>query len=238
MSTELGRLWTLHGLDEEVVAIDAELAKFPEQRRALTAKVTEARGRLDANTTGAAAMVKLRRDLERQIEGVDIEERKFLSQQAAVKSNDAFQALTHEIAGARQRRSDLETRVLSLMDDEERAAKARPAIAQELADAEQAFAAREQSIAADEGALRARRGGLEARREANIAALEPATRPRYERAHQSRGGRAVVAILKGACGGCFRSLPPQVMMEAKKRDRVLICDGCGRLLMLPPDPVE
>ena len=27
----------------------------------------------------------------------------------------------------------------------------------------------------------------------------------------------------------------ETVMEAKKRDRVLICDGCGRLLVLPPD---
>ena len=29
--------------------------------------------------------------------------------------------------------------------------------------------------------------------------------------------------------------PPQVLQEARKRDRLLICEGCGRLLLLPPE---
>jgi len=41
-------------------------------------------------------------------------------------------------------------------------------------------------------------------------------------------------IVKGACGGCFRAQPPQVLQEARRRDRMLSCDGCGRLMVLPP----
>jgi len=45
----------------------------------------------------------------------------------------------------------------------------------------------------------------------------------------------VVAIVKGACGGCFRAQPPQVLQEARRGDRLLACDGCGRLLIWPPE---
>ena len=76
---------------------------------------------------------------------------------------------------------------------------------------------------------------IEARREKHIAGLPPGTRSRYERIVQSRDGRAVVAILKGACGGCFRNQPPQVLQEARRRDRLLVCEGCGRLVIWPPD---
>ena len=49
-------------------------------------------------------------------------------------------------------------------------------------------------------------------------------------------GRAVVPILpKGACGGCFRGQPPQVLQEARRGDRVLLCDGCGRMMVWPPE---
>jgi predicted nucleic acid-binding Zn-ribbon protein len=235
VTTDLDRLWTLHGLDEEVAALDAELAKYPEQRRALANKVAAARARLDANQATAIALLKQRRDAEREIEAADALEKKFLGQQGAVKTNVEFQALTHEIAGARAKRSDIETRVLMIMDDEEKTSTARPVLERELAAAEAELADREQAIGAEEGVAQARRGALEARREANIAALEPASRQRYERAFQARGGRAVVPIVKGACGGCYRTLPPQALMEARKRDRLLTCDGCGRLLVLPPD---
>jgi predicted nucleic acid-binding Zn-ribbon protein len=45
----------------------------------------------------------------------------------------------------------------------------------------------------------------------------------------------VVPIVKTACGGCFRTQPPQVLQEARRHDRVLVCDGCGRLLVMPPE---
>lgn len=65
--------------------------------------------------------------------------------------------------------------------------------------------------------------------------LEPTARSRYEKIRASRGGRAVVAITNGACGGCARTLTPHAQQDARKRDRLLVCDGCGRLLLLPPD---
>jgi predicted nucleic acid-binding Zn-ribbon protein len=91
------------------------------------------------------------------------------------------------------------------------------------------------SIEAEEAVVRSQFDALSARRDVHISALAPATRQRYERAHGSRGGRAVVPIMKGACGGCFRAQPPQALNEARKRDRLLSCDGCGRILVLPPD---
>ncbi|TMQ68855.1 MAG: hypothetical protein E6K80_13650 [Candidatus Eisenbacteria bacterium] len=65
--------------------------------------------------------------------------------------------------------------------------------------------------------------------------LPATTRSRYERIRQSRDGRAVVPIVKGSCGGCFRGQPPQMLQEARRGDRALICDGCGRILIWPPE---
>jgi len=232
---ELDRLWKLRALDEEVAALDQRLARLPEQRQALESSVATARARLEAHASALAAMQKRRRELEREIEGIDAQEKRFLSQQAAVKTNAEYQALTHEITACKVKRSDLETQVLSLMEDEERSSAARPPLERELAAADAERAERTRAIAAEETAARAQRAALEARRERQLEGLNAATRQRYERVRTSRGGRAVVPIVKGACGGCYRAQPPQVLMEAKKRDRLLVCDGCGRILVLPPD---
>jgi predicted nucleic acid-binding Zn-ribbon protein len=59
---------------------------------------------------------------------------------------------------------------------------------------------------------------------------------RYEKLRAGRAGRAVAAVENGACGGCHRGLPPAILQEARRREKLLVCDGCGRLLMLPPEP--
>ena len=151
-----------------------------------------------------------------------------------MKKNEEYTALLHEIGATKQRRSDLETDVLLRMEGEEREQRERPALEQALKGAEQEAAARRSELDAEEAAERRKLDALEARREANVSQLPPATRARYERVHASRDGRAVVPIVKGACGGCYRGQPPQILQEARRRDRTLSCEGCGRLIVWPP----
>ena len=48
---------------------------------------------------------------------------------------------------------------------------------------------------------------------------------------QQRGGIAAVPVKKGACGGCFRQLSPQLLVEARRTDKLLRCENCGRMLI-------
>jgi hypothetical protein len=235
MSGEIDHLWTLHGLDEQLAALNAKLAGFPAQKQSLERHVDEEKTRLEALKKQLADQQLKRRAIEKDIEDATVQERKFASQLPAVKKNEEYQALLHEIAGSKSKRSDLETGVLESLEEEERLAGARPKIEAALKAAE---AERAQQLASiDQAETDARTGALkiDEARAVEIAGLTAPTRARYERVFSSRDGRAVVAILKGACGGCFRGQPPQVLQEARKRDRLLICENCGRLLVLPPE---
>ncbi len=235
MSDEIDRLWTLRGLDEEALVLQAVVARFPEQRRELESRVHDARARLEQAKLRLAELQKQRRDLERQANAIAEEERKYQTQLFSVKKNEEYTALLHEIEATKQRRSDLETEVLVRMDEEEREQKARPGHEEALRGTEREAAERTRVLEGEEAAEREKLGVIEARREANLAQLPLPTRARYERVRASRDGRAVVAIVKGACGGCYRAQPPHVLQEARRRDRVLSCDGCGRLLVWPPE---
>ena len=237
MSDEIDRLWTLHGLDEEVHGIRAELARFPEQRRELERRVAEARAKLEHARAHLGELQKGRRDLERDANALAEQERKFQAQLPAIKKNEEYTALLHEIEATRRKRSDLETEILVRMDGEEQEQRERPALERALQAAEQEAAVRARALDAAEAEENRKLAALEARREANFGGLPATTRARYERVHASRDGRAVVPILKGACGGCFRQQPPQMLQEARRRDHPLSCEGCGRLIVWPPGDV-
>lgn len=234
MSAELDALWRLSELDERVLAAREKLAKYPEQRRALESRASGEKARLEAHKQSVADLQKKRRDLEREIESVTQTQRKYEAQQPSVKTNDEYQALSHQINGCKDKRSELETQVLMQMEAEDRLASERPAIEAALKRAEGERDAQAALVAREEAVENEALAAIEAQRGEAMAALAPATRSRYERIHGSKDGRAVVALVKNACGGCFRSQPPQVIQEAKKRDRVLLCDGCGRILLFPP----
>jgi predicted nucleic acid-binding Zn-ribbon protein len=235
MSEELDHLWALKDLDERANVLKAALKRFPEQRATLERAVAEQSAKLERHKSHAGANQMKRRELEREIEALTTQERKFLGQTSAVKKNEEYRALLDEIAGVKRKRSDLETEVLMTFEADERLSGDRAAAERALQSAQREAAERTKQIDAEENADRARLEAIEARRATHIGALPPATRARYERIAQSRDGRAVMAILKGACGGCFRNQPPQLLQDARRRDRLLVCEGCGRLLVWPPE---
>jgi len=235
VSNEIDLLWTLRGLDEELVVLNAALQRFPGERMTIEQRLAGERARLAAAKARFVELEKKRRVTEQEIAAVTETERKFQGQLPLVKKNEEYKALQHEIDGARARRSDLETDVLGQLEAEDREMAERPALERAVAVAEQEAKTRLESIAAEERVDRERVAGFETERQALVSQLAPALRGRYERIRASLDGRALVPIAKGACGGCYRGQPPQVIQEARKRDRVLICDGCGRMLLWPPE---
>lgn len=46
-----------------------------------------------------------------------------------------------------------------------------------------------------------------------------------------RNGLSVVAISRGACGGCFNRIPPQMQIEIGQMKKIIACEHCGRVLI-------
>lgn len=235
MTDEITRLWAIRGLDDQLAVLRTELARFPTLRKDLQQRVTMEQSRLEELKASTAAAQLKRRQREKDIETASAEERKFQSQLPAVKKNEEYTALLHEIAGAKARRSELETEVLLCMEEEDQIQAQRPVIERSLKDAERESAERGAAIDRDESGHQQKIAALDAERAELLTGVTGSVRARYDRVHASRDGRAVVAILKDACGGCYRSLPPQMLQEARRGDRVIHCEGCGRMLIWPPE---
>ena len=68
-------------------------------------------------------------------------------------------------------------------------------------------------------------------REHLVARLPAQLRSRYERIRRSKGDMAVVGLEQGACGGCGYQLPPQKIVEVQRAEHLVVCEGCGRILV-------
>jgi uncharacterized protein len=236
VTEELQALWSLHELDEQLVVAQEALAKHPEERKSIEKHLTQERTHLERHKQAVHDHQLKHRELEKDISALEAEERKYASQLPMVKKNEEYQALLHQISLTKTKRSERETDLLMRMEEETRLASQGPTIERALKQAEQETAGRMAAIAAEEQREKDAVEGLQARRRELMTHLPANTKSRYERIHGSRGGRAVVPILpKGACGGCFRGQPPQVLQEARRGDRVLLCDGCGRMMIWPPE---
>jgi hypothetical protein len=46
-----------------------------------------------------------------------------------------------------------------------------------------------------------------------------------------RNGLAVATVARGACGGCFNRIPPQIQIEIGVMKKIIACEHCGRVLV-------
>ena len=235
MNDELLQHWALRSLDDEAARLASELGRLPALRRTHEARVAAARRALAACDGLEASASQKRRALERDIATFDAQEKRFEQQLAAVTDQKQFEAVQHEIAAVRAKRSDIETTALEQLEIEERSTAERPSLLTTLDRATQDAANANAAWDAEEEGSRERTAELDAQREAIAANLASAARSAYLRLRGARDGRAIAAIENGACGACFHSLSPHAAQEARKRERLLSCDGCGRLLLLAPE---
>jgi hypothetical protein len=72
---------------------------------------------------------------------------------------------------------------------------------------------------------------LTAERERLASSVEARLLRKYEGIAAQEGGRGMVAILAGFCGGCHNNVPPQFVSRIRA-GRVVTCERCHRILYL------
>ncbi|MBQ0029727.1 MAG: C4-type zinc ribbon domain-containing protein [Paludibacteraceae bacterium] len=47
----------------------------------------------------------------------------------------------------------------------------------------------------------------------------------------ARNGLAVVRVTRDACGGCHNQIPPQRRIDIAQRNKIIVCEYCGRIMV-------
>jgi predicted nucleic acid-binding Zn-ribbon protein len=234
MNEDLRLLWSLQEEDTRLRELGAGLARIPGQLRVLEERLTAERGALDQAVARIKQVQLDRRAREKEIESFAEQERKFQQQLFQVKTNQEYQALLHEIEAVKQKRSQIETQVLEGLEEEERLAGSKAEHERAAAEARRLGEGRRAELLAEQARLEEQAARVRAARDELTSRLRPNLRARYERIHAALDGLAVVPVVRNACGGCMRQLPPQRVQEARLQEMVVVCDGCGRIVLWPP----
>lgn len=73
---------------------------------------------------------------------------------------------------------------------------------------------------------------LQADRAVAFAKIDERFQIAYTRVRGSvRNGIAVAPILRGSCGGCFASIPPQRQSDIRQHMKIIDCENCGRIIV-------
>jgi predicted nucleic acid-binding Zn-ribbon protein len=224
-------LLKLQKIDDEIDALKAEEESIPDKKQEIEEGLKAIEMRVKQAQDESLGLAKARKDLEIQLEANNETMNKFQSQLYQVKSNREYEALQHEINDLKEKSSGLEDKILETLERTEQLSKQirqeEDALKHEGESAEKQQSELDQQLRE----LKDRIAVKSDERVRLVADLEPKLLKQYERIRKSKGGIAVTSVENGACGGCFRRIPPHEMQNLKKDDRILTCEGCGRIII-------
>lgn len=217
--------------------LELAIRRFEE---AIAAKPHELDPLIHALDEARASATQHRKDLEaldrqrRQLESAMTEEQSNLQKAQRklleVKTNREYAAMLAEIEAFKQKISGHEDAVLQLLELTELRKQELQELDQQIKGEEQRLTEGRRQNAAELTILQNTMAARRQTREETMQQLERPLTDLYQRLLNSRKGLAVVGIKNGTCQGCFLALPPQLIQEVRRNDRVLTCSHCHRIL--------
>jgi uncharacterized protein len=230
MHSDLEHLIRLQQLD--LAAEDARhlIATVPERSGALDAQLDAARSALADARARKAANEAERRTVEKDRAAVKVRRSKYADQTMEVKTNREFHALQKEIEVADQEIGRFDDRDLELMLEADEIGAAMRAADQALKQAEQRVAAERRALEQESREAVAALGRIADERRELVAHVTPSVLHTFEQLASHRRGLAMAEAKDGLCAVCHVRLRPQVYSEARRNDRIVQCESCGRIL--------
>lgn len=149
----------------------------------------------------------------------------------AIKTNKEYDALVSEIDQLKNDISNLETRGLELLEIIESREEELKGLEEKVKGIKDVNGNQIDSLQEQIDSVGGKIDSKAIERKSIVDNITKRAMSVYERIRKGKGGAAVVAVKKRACGACFKSLPPQRIQEIKIGDRIITCDSCGRMLV-------
>lgn len=236
MIPALSALIALQRLDSAADAARKRLAELPIAEQAIASGIAAAKAEVDASKARIQENANARRALDKDIAAVDVRLTRFDDHKAAVKTNQEYTALLHEIATAKGEKSAIEDKLLVLMEEaEELAATQKAAEAALTAKSAEGEKARK-ALAADRKSIEAELAQLSHDRTSEARAIEGPAAAKYDQLLKQRKGIAVARMTGEICEACHVRLRPHIAQQVRRNDSIVQCDSCQRILYYEPPP--
>jgi len=147
-----------------------------------------------------------------------------------VKNNKEYQAMLKEIEIAESSRGEIETQIISLLDELDKLSvlvkKDEEILKQSRSKYEQEKKAMEDDLnAVDTDVANWEQKRIDLQRDVPDELLV-----RYERIKKRNKGVGVTSVWKSVCNGCHMNIPPQLYNELQRSDDLLSCPNCNRIM--------
>jgi len=231
MQQVLSLLLDLQEIDEQLGELDRSKVYLPEMIDTINNEIEVLETQLRENRESFQAAKMKQKQIELEIETDKQELERYQKQMKVIKTNKEYDALVAEIDSRKQRISDNEDEILRLMGIIDESTEKISELDKQLEEARANNDAHLDNLRSELTSLEQKIGEKNGQRQKLTKTIDRRALTVYERIRRGRGGLAVVPLRKRACGGCFKQIPPQMVQQIRRGDRLYTCDSCGRILI-------
>lgn len=227
----LNKLLDLQTLDLEIESFLAREHEIPKQKDKIEVYRKRLTLELDERQKRFRELTLEQRQCETDIEQMQTQINKYSQQLFAIKKNEEYQALLHEMDMLKKQVGLKEERILSLMmemdEGKARLEEDKKRIESELKELDKQCRTIDEELAQ----AVAQRRQIENRRGPAAADVKPDLLARYNLIRErKKSGPALVPLYGESCSGCHMHVRPQIVNELMAGERIHACAHCGRLL--------
>lgn len=237
MKIELQVLIDMQKIDDVIGEKQILTKKLPEELSSLLTTLSETSKNFEKVKTILEENKKKQKQNELNIKDNNEKIAKYKNQLLEIKTNKEYKALNSEIGHLEKEKSDVDDKILDLMEQESnikiqlKEAKTTHELAEKnLKENEEKLKKRISDVEKEIVDLRAKRNSLAKHLPTNLV-------KRYAALIKNKNRKAVVFNINNACSGCGYKIRPQLLIELKGANKHISCENCGRMLVNKPEDI-
>lgn len=219
--------------DNVLDAIQKEIDAVPPRIASLQADLENEKRHMNEAKAKILELEKKKKTKELDVAAKDEAARKHSSQLNDLKSNDAYKAMQIEIEAEKAAAGDIETEILQIMEDLDKAKAEEKAATAEFKKTEEFSKKDMEKLEAEMSHAKGRFETEKTGRDAAAAAVAASEMKVYNHIRSRGKPDAVVPVVSGHCGSCQINLTPGLILEIAKLKSLATCESCQRILYKP-----
>lgn len=230
MQQSLEQLLKLQDIDYFLGELERSKDYLPDMMENLKKEIDETKIKYETCLKDLEKATIKQKNLELEVSSKEADLQKYQQQMMSIKTNKEYDALVAEIDTIKGIISNHETELIETIDLSATLEKNIDDYKTRMDQVEENNTKQLSVLQEKIDTIGDKVSGKETERSAITSNISRQLITVYDRVRRGKGGSAVVAVKRRACGACYKALTPKKVQEIRKADKVLTCDNCGRLL--------
>ncbi len=235
MNGDLELLLKLQNIDYDLGELERSKEYIPDMMENLKREISDSEEKLNEITEALSNANLEQKEVDLELKGKQEKLKKLQQRMMDIKTNKEYDALVSEIDQIKEYISEKETRAVELLEAIEQFEKDLEGLDDQTTNIKKINNVQINSLQEQIDSVGTKIKSRQKERGELVTQVDKRVMMTYDRIRKGKGGAAVVAVKKRACGACYKALPPQRIQEIKLRERIITCDSCGRMLIWTED---